>query len=313
MIKKTVFVIGGSGYLGSATCQILKDRGYEVFNIDSRTPIINTRGTRAAIDSVEYELIFRNKPDAVIHLSAKNGLQHSKIDPLAYYEMNVSNSLKILQYAKDAGIKNFVFGSSGAIYAEDKKNPYIHSKIVFEEMLKISAEIYGIDYAILRYFNIAGADPDLRFGRDLTKSQYIIPDMCQKILDNETITVYTGYKCAGFTDLDGSSIRDYIHINDAAKATVDAAEHLMSGMGSFETGVGTCIGTSTLQLIAAFEKELQQPVKYKIVQTIPTDPGVIINYRDYECSHFDWRPEHPLEDIIKHEMAWIKETRKKND
>ena len=310
MIKKTIFVTGGSGYLGTATCQLLLDRGHNVFNIDTREPKVYTKGLLSIMDAEVYDLMLDNKPDAVIHLAAKNGMQNSRIDPFAFYDRNVIDSVNFLKYAVDAGVKNFVFGSSGAWHTEvhttGEMNPYIHTKIVFEEILKVTSPLCGVDYAILRYFNIAGADPDLRFGRDLPSS-YMIPNMCQKILDNEEIIVYTGYPSTS----DGSSIRDYIHVTDAAKATVDAAEHLMNNKGSFESGVGTGTSTSTLELISMFEKIVGHPIKYKVMKTTPTDPEVIVNFPGCRFANFDWRAEYTLEDIVRHELAWYKESRVK--
>ena len=230
---KKVLVTGGAGYIGSACSEYLLDHGYDVtiFDglltghrqaVDPRAKfILGNLSDREKIKSVCRE----GKFDAVMHFAAFSLVGESMKDPSKYFRNNIANGINLADAAVEGGVKMFVFSSTAATFGQPESipirendrqipiNPYGESKLCFEKILKWYREIYGMNYAALRYFNAAGATPN--FGEDHRPETHLIPLILQTARGKrEKLMLYGD----DYDTPDGTCIRDYIHILDLAQA-----------------------------------------------------------------------------------------------
>ena len=260
---KTILVTGGSGFIGSVTCKLLVDSGFNVINID-RVKRQLDGVTQYPFDIDNHQLkgvIELTKPDAVIHLAADHSVPESLVNPASTYNNNVANTISLLDHSINAGVKHFVFSSSSSVYGDsdsllntesdetNPKTPYGRSKLMIENVLKDFSEAYDFNFASLRYFNAAGSYEGL--GYQLNPKQHLVPILVEKALNGETFTINGD----DYETPDGTCIRDYTHVFDIAVAHISALHYLMDGGESNIFNIGGGSGSSIKQVIA---EELDQ-------------------------------------------------------
>ncbi|MDR2400864.1 MAG: UDP-glucose 4-epimerase GalE [Deferribacteraceae bacterium] len=278
-MKKFVLVTGGAGYIGSHTAAALAERGYEPIIYDnlSEGHIEAADGRLLVIgdtaDTLKLNELFKKYDfKAVFHFAAASLVGESVKDPAKYYTNNLSAALNLLSVMLNFGVKNIIFSSTCATYGNPVRlpmdeehpqapiNPYGSSKLMAETVLKDYNAAYGLNYAILRYFNAAGAHPSLPIGESHRHETHLIP------LALKTLIKGSGKKLTIFgTDYDtpdGTCIRDYIHVSDLADAHILAMEKLFADGGGFAVNLATGKGHSVKEIIDAvhFVTGLKVPV-----------------------------------------------------
>ena len=313
---KKVLVTGGAGYIGSACSEYLLDHGYDVtiFDglltghrqaVDPRAKfILGNLSDREKIKSVCRE----GKFDAVMHSAAFSLVGESMKDPSKYFRNNIANGINLADAAVEGGVKMFVFSSTAATFGQPESipirendrqipiNPYGESKLCFEKILKWYREIYGMNYAALRYFNAAGATPN--FGEDHRPETHLIPLILQTARGKrEKLMLYGD----DYDTPDGTCIRDYIHILDLAQAH----ELALSAPESGHYNLGTGNGLSVKEIINAAEEVTGLKVKYDICPRRPGDPARLIACSDRARKMLKWQPKYEsAHDIIESAWKW---------
>ena len=329
-MKNAVLVTGGAGYIGSHVCVELLERDYTLVVLDNLC-----NGSVVALERVQEitgkELIFqqgdvRDEPlvrrllreheiDAVIHFAGLKAVGESVTQPLEYYDNNVVGAIDLLQAMSDEGVKTLVFSSSATVYGDPASNPivedfplsatnpYGRSKLMIEEMLR---DLYVSDSAwnisILRYFNPAGAHSSGRIGEHPSGiPNNLMPYIAQTASGlRQQLSVFGG----DYPTSDGTGVRDYIHVTDLAMGHIKALEKLVDKPGCVTHNLGTGIGYSVLEMVAAFEKASGKTIPYEVV---PRRPGDIAEcYADPACAHHDlgWRAEKDLAAMCEDAWRW---------
>lgn len=311
-----VFVTGGAGYIGSVCVEELVKAGYEVAVFDNFS-----EGHKSAIheDATLYTGDLRTdgdvsdamgqfKPDAVMHFAGRALVPESMKDPSIYYNINVRGGLNLLDAMVEHDCKNIVFSSTCATYGLPDKvpidertpqspiNPYGHSKLLYEQILKWYEKIHGVNFTALRYFNAAGASE--RFGEHHRIETHLIPNVLKVALGQSE-------KCFIFGDKnptpDGTCIRDFIHIIDLAAAHIKALHREESGFFNLGTGEGF----SVLQVIDVARRVTghEIPVEYK--EGRPGDPPRLVAAAHAAKRALGWEPQFMrLQDIIESAWQW---------
>ena len=313
---KKVLVTGGAGYIGSACSEYLLDHGYDVtiFDglltghrqaVDPRAKfILGNLSDREKIKSVCRE----GKFDAVMHFAAFSLVGESMKDPSKYFRNNIANGINLADAAVESGVKMFVFSSTAATFGQPESipirendrqvpiNPYGESKLCFEKVLKWYSQIYGMNYAALRYFNAAGATPN--FGEDHRPETHLIPLILQTVRGKREKLMLFG---DDYDTPDGTCIRDYIHILDLAQAH----ELALSAPESCHYNLGTGNGLSVKEIINAAEEVTGLKVKYDICPRRPGDPARLIACSDRARTMLKWQPKfESAHDIIESAWKW---------
>jgi UDP-glucose 4-epimerase len=249
-----IMVIGGAGYIGSITNRLLKNQGFETVIFDSMEhghewAIKDERLIRGDLRNFAEinNAIASEKPDAVVHFAAYIQVGESVKEPTKYYHNNVGGSINLVRSLIQNNVKRMVFSSTAAVYGEpermpisedDKKqptNPYGETKLAVERLLEWTAKAHDFKYVALRYFNACGAMTDGSLGEAHEPESHIIPVFLDKISKNEDITINGN----DFPTVDGTCIRDYIHVMDLGEAHISALKYLDSNpSNSFNVGTG---------------------------------------------------------------------------
>jgi UDP-glucose 4-epimerase len=311
-----VFVTGGAGYIGSVCVEELLNAGHDVTVYDNLT-----EGHRSAVDTRAVfiharlgdkeninEAVRDAKPEAIIHFAASALVGESMTDPAKYFRNNVCNGLKLLEAARAAGVKKFVFSSTCATYGPPEKipmtedlpqrpiNPYGESKLMFEKMLHWYREIFGLDFVAFRYFNAAGASE--QFGEHHRIETHLIPNVLKVALGQATHCDIYG---TDYPTPDGTCIRDYIHIIDLAQAHIKALEGGKQGFYNLGNGGGY----SVRQVIETCEKVTGTKIKTIEKQRRAGDPPRLIAAADKAMKELGWKPQYPkLEQIVGTAWEW---------
>jgi UDP-glucose 4-epimerase len=326
----TILVTGGAGYIGSHMVLALTDMGEEVVVLDNLTTgfwwavspkaklIEGDIGDEALLDRIMAEHRF----DAVVHFAGSIVVPDSVRDPLGYYLNNTVKSRMLMACAVKAGIPRFVFSSTAAVYGnpatqpvfEDAApapiSPYGSSKLMTEWMLKDAHVAHGLQYIALRYFNVAGGDPQGRIGQSTPRATHLIKVACQTALgQRQSLEVYG----TDYATPDGTCLRDYIHVSDLISAHVDALSHLRRGgeSGIFNCGYGK--GYSVLEVIKAVERVNGAPLPVKYGPRREGDPAAIVAGADRVRSILGWQPRHEnLDFIVETALAWERKLAQRN-
>ena len=317
----SVLVAGGAGYIGSHTARVLQQGGRDVVIFDN----FEKGHTEATQDMSVFKGDLRNAADveavfkkhsieAVMHFSAYSLVGESMQCPERYYENNVGGTLNLLKAMHLAGIKNFIFSSTAAVYGEPHyvpideahptlpTNPYGATKLAVEGMLHWFETAYGLKSIRLRYFNAAGADPSGDIGELHNPESHLIPIVLQAALgERDTIAVYG----SDYDTLDGTCVRDYIHVNDLAAAHVLALEYLENGNPSDVFNLGNGNGHSVKQIIDIARTVIQCDIPVTYTDRRPGDPATLIAGSDKAIQVLNWKPEfHDIETIIATAWKW---------
>jgi UDP-glucose 4-epimerase len=314
-----ILVTGGAGYIGSHMVKLLGEKGRDSITFDNLS-----RGHREMVTSgkfIEGDLsdkdllvdIFRGyHVSAVLHFAADSLVGESEEDPRRYYRNNVANGIHLLDAMLEAGVKRIVFSSSAAVYGEpvripmDENHPaapvnvYGTTKLIMENMMKKYAEVYGLRFASLRYFNAAGADPDGLIGEDHDPETHLIPLVLDAALGRrKEITVF-GHD---YNTPDGTCIRDYIHVTDLAEAHIMALSHLEKESGSAICNLGNGRGFSVLDVIKAAEGVTGRTIPVRAGERRKGDPARLVASSERITRDWGWKPRYADLDVIV-ETAW---------
>ncbi len=318
-----VLVTGGAGYIGSHAVLALLDRGWPVAVIDNLTT-----GFRFAVpdgvpfhegDIEDAELLARifaeHGTRAVMHFAGSIIVPESVTDPLKYYRNNTVKSRALIEAAFQAGVPHFIFSSTAATYGlpevspvtEDSPkrpiNPYGWSKLMTEQMLADTAAAQPLNYCALRYFNVAGADPQARSGQSTAGATHLIKVAVEAALgQRDSVSVFG----TDYATPDGTGVRDYIHVSDLAAAHVLALEALIAEPGrSLTMNCGYGRGFSVLEVLDAVDRVTNRKIERVLAPRRAGDPDSLISDPSRIKAALPWRPEHAdLDTIIAHALAW---------
>ncbi len=326
----TILVTGGAGYIGSHMALALADRGEDVVVLDNLSTGLRWAVPPAAElvegdigDEVLLDGLMRSRRfDAVVHFAGSIVVPESVRDPLAYYLNNTVKSRALLAATVRAGIPRFIFSSTAAVYGnpvsqpvyEDALpspiSPYGSSKLMTEWMLRDVHAAHGLQYVALRYFNVAGADPQGRTGQSTPRATHLIKVACQTALGQRGALEIFG---TDYQTPDGTCLRDYIHVSDLAAAHVDALAHLRRGgeSGIFNCGYGK--GYSVLEVIRAVERVTGAPLPVSYGPRRAGDPAAIVAGASRVRDMLGWKPRYEnLDFIVETALAWERRLGQRN-
>ena len=318
-------VTGGAGYIGSHTCKLLKEMGHEVIIYDnfSTSNKPNKQIKRILCDKlVKIDLrnkrklktaLLKDQPDIVIHFAAKAYVGESVSEPLKYYENNVSATTSLLLAMKYAKVNNIIFSSSCATYGvhdnqitedtlQTPVNPYGKSKLYCENIILDYSKASDLKYVFLRYFNVAGSDPDCVIGENHDPETHLIPNVIKAALSNSTINVFGNT----YNTADGSCVRDYIHVCDLARAHYIASQKLFELCQSNYYNLGTGSGNSVFEIINKVEKITKTSINSQILPPREGDPASLVANSDKAQSELNWKPIYNISDMINHAYQYLK-------
>jgi UDP-glucose-4-epimerase GalE len=311
-----VLVVGGAGYIGSHAARALRRARYDVIVYDNLST--GFRQLAEGFELVEGDIADQSKlhqvlkrVDSVMHFAAHCYVGESVTDPRKYFRNNVVDALTLLNAAVDAGVRDFVFSSTCAVYGVPVKvpiteqnprepiNPYGATKLAFENALEAYSHAYGLRVARLRYFNAAGADESGEIGELHDPETHLIPLALQASLPGDFELQVFG---SDYPTPDGTCLRDYIHVNDLADAHLRALKHLEQKGESIAVNLGTGKGNSVLEVIHAVEAATGNPVRRKIGPRRPGDPPALIADPSKAKEVLGWTAQRNLTDIVN--SAW---------
>ncbi len=318
----TILVTGGAGYIGSHMVFNLTDAGERVVVLDTLST-----GFRAAVpeavplvigdtgnESLVQDLIAAHGVDTIIHFAASIVVPESVANPLAYYKNNTANSRSLIETAIKSGVRNFIFSSTAAVYGNPETipvredaptipmSPYGSSKLMTEIMLRDAAFASDLKYVVLRYFNVAGADPKLRTGQSTPAATHLIKVAVQAALGLRPQLEIFG---TDYPTKDGTCVRDYIHVTDLISAHQVALSHLRNGGDSATFNCGYGSGYSVLEVIESVKRV--SGVDFATVKNDRRagDPAVIVAEASRIREQLGWHPEYAdLDTIVTHALAW---------
>jgi UDP-glucose-4-epimerase GalE len=316
---RNIFVTGGAGYIGSHTCKLLAASGYMPIVYDNLStghadavkwgPLI--QGDLADLE-VLIESFKRYKPLAVIHFAASAYVGESVTNPFKYYQNNVGGALMLLNAMRTSKIKNLVFSSTCATYGIpdlriiseecDQKpiNPYGQSKLMVEKILYDLSSQGELNQISLRYFNAAGDDKDGDIGERHDPETHLIPLAIRSALGGSKLKIYG----TDFPTPDGTAVRDYIHVEDLARAHILAVEYLCAHQKSHFINLGTGVGHSVREIINTLEI-LGLPVNSVDDERRVGDPAYLVADATKAKNILSWQPEYKnIADILKTAVNW---------
>jgi UDP-glucose 4-epimerase len=318
----TVLVTGGAGYIGSHMVLELLDSGESVVVLDNLSTgfrwAVPTNATLVVGDVGDQDLVRsivrKHGVKAIIHFAGSIVVPESVADPLGYYHNNTVKSRALMEVAVEMGIEQFIFSSTAAVYGnpsevpvrEDAElkpmSPYGSSKLMTEIMLADAARAHNFRYVALRYFNVAGADPQGRTGQSTPNATHLIKVACEAALGKRPCIEVFG---TDYPTEDGTCIRDYIHVTDLVRAHRAALRHLRDGGGSEIFNCGYSKGFSVLQVIDAVKRVSGADFEVRNAPRRAGDPAAIVAASDKIRVHLGWRPElDKLETIAAQALAW---------
>ena len=319
--ESCVLVVGGAGYIGCHAAHALRSSGYEAILYDNLS-----RGHRFLAEG--FELVEADIGDrsaltralkrvaAVMHFAADSQVGESVDNPRKYFENNVAKGISLLNATVDAGVENFIFSSTCAVYGIPAKvpitedtprqpvNPYGMSKLFFENALEAYGKAYGLRSVSLRYFNAAGADETGVIGELHHPETHLIPSAMKAITrEKESLQLFGD----DYPTKDGTCIRDYIHVSDLAEAHVLGLKKLNTIQGAVQFNLGTGEGASVKEVIAMIEAVTKSKVPCHIAPRRPGDPPELVADPSRAQKALGWKAKRSLRDII--ETAWRWEER----
>ena len=317
-----VLITGGAGYIGSHMVHALVDAGERVVVLDNLSTGFSWAVAGKAILAIGESgdqrrvaaLIAENGVDAIIHFAASVVVPESVRHPLAYYRNNTINSRALIEAAVASGVRHFIFSSTAAVYGNPERlpvreddptmpmSPYGRSKLMTEMMLQDAGIAHGLRYCILRYFNVAGADPLGRTGQSTKGATHLIKVAVETALGlRQKMQVFgTDYETS-----DGTCVRDYIHVWDLVGAHSHALAYLRAGGASTVLNCGYGRGFSVLEVIETVKRTAGIDFQVEITGRRPGDPARIVAAADRARSTLGWHPQlDDLPTIVRHALAW---------
>ncbi len=318
-MSKKILVTGGAGFIGSNVNKQLIDAGYQTIIIDN----LSKGSSQGIIDGVFYQgdvgdeeilahIFSTHKIEAVMHFAAEIDVGESVLMPVKYYTNNFAKTLVLLNSMLKFGVKYFVFSSSAAVYGLmqnqkgmretdpcQPKSPYGQSKLMVENVLMDYERAYGLKSCSLRYFNAAGGDPDGIVKNHKFKEVNLIPRLLKSLQGEHSVTVYG----TDYPTIDGTCVRDYVHVHDLGRAHISAMLKLFEGSASSCFNLGNGQGFTILQVIQALERVTGRQVKILYGGRREGDPPILLSDSAKAQAELGWKPRFPrIETMIEH--AW---------
>ena len=326
----TILVTGGGGYIGSHMVHALVDAGERVVVLDNLSTgfdwavaegaplVIGETGDQPLVAA----LIAEHEVDAVIHFAASIVVPDSVRDPLGYYRNNTVNSRALIETAIKGGVRAFIFSSTAAVYGNPERvpvreddptvpmSPYGSSKLMSEIMLRDAGIAHGLHHVILRYFNVAGADPLGRTGQSTRGATHLIKVAVETALGMRPKMDVFG---TDYPTPDGTCIRDYIHVSDLVRAHSDALTYLRGGGASVTLNCGYGRGFSVLEVIDTVKRVSGVDFKVELGPRRLGDPAQIVAASDRARATLHWEPHFDdLDTIVTHALAWERKLSTRN-
>lgn len=321
MSKSSILVTGGAGYIGSHVVRQLGEQHENVVILDNlstgfESAVLAGKLVQGDTGNMELvsQLLDEHNIDSVLHFAAHTIVPESVENPLKYYGNNTCHSRNLLQCCAEAGVKNFIFSSTAAVYGIPEGNlidentptqpinPYGSSKLMTEWMLKDLSHATDLNYVALRYFNVAGSDPEARIGQSTKKATLLIKVACETAIGKRpSISIFgTDYDTP-----DGTGVRDYIHVEDLASAHIAALDYLRQGGESTILNCGYGHGYSVREVLNTVEKVHGQPLNIIEQPRRAGDPPALVAATNKIRSTLNWTPEYDdLEKIVQHSLNW---------
>jgi len=318
----TVLVTGGAGYIGSHMVYALVAAGERVVVLDNLSTgfdwavagnvplVVGETGDQNLVATIIRE----QRVEAIIHFAASIVVPDSVADPLGYYKNNTVNSRALIECAVKGGVKHFIFSSTAAVYGNPERipvreddplmpmSPYGSSKLMTEIMLRDASIAHGIKHVILRYFNVAGADPEGRTGQSTKGATHLIKVAVETALGRRAKMDIFG---TDYPTGDGTCVRDYIHVGDLAAAHLDALRYLRAGGASITANCGYGRGYSVREVIDTVKQVSGCDFRVDISPRRPGDPASIVAASDRARTALGWKPRYAdLAVIVGHALAW---------
>ena len=316
----SILVLGGAGYIGSHTVYELIDQGHDVVIIDNlqtgfkRLIHPDARFYQGDLRDKDFmnEVFEKENIDGVIHFTANSLVGVSTKEPLEYYDNNLYGTMALLDTMRKHDVKHIVISSTAATYGEPEQipilessptsptNPYGETKLAMEKMMKWCSQAYGMSYVALRYFNACGAHPNGKIGELHNPETHLIPLVLQVPLKKRNAISVFG---TDYPTVDGTCIRDYIHVCDLADAHVKAIQYLMDGNPSEIINLGNGEGYSVFEIIKAAEDVTQQPIPTILCDRRAGDPAKLVACNQKAQEVLGWKPKYTdIKEIIN--TAW---------
>lgn len=322
---KNILVVGGAGYIGSHTVKMLRAQGYSPVVYDNLS-----KGHRQAVEEVPFEegdlgdkarlaeVFAKHHIEAVMHFAAFIEVGESVKEPSKYYHNNVAKVLNLLDAMKENGIKYFVFSSTAATFGEPVQpkinethpqhpiNPYGNSKLMVEKMLEDFDQAYGLKSVALRYFNASGADDSGLIGESHAPETHLIPLVLQAAAGKRPSIKVFG---SDYPTPDGTCVRDYVHVNDLARAHILALEKMEKENKSLRYNLGSGSGFSVAELIKEAKEITGIDFKVEYEDRRAGDPAVLVADPAKAQAELGWTPQYNLKQIIATAWNWEKNRR----
>ncbi len=321
MSENKILVTGGAGYIGSHVVRMLTGAGRPVVVLDNlstgfRDAVIGAElvegdtGDKALVSKVLAD----HNIDTVLHFAAHTIVPESVEKPLKYYGNNTCCTRNLLECCSEAGVKHFIFSSTAAVYGipedsmctEDSPlspiNPYGTSKLMSEMMLRDLGKATDMRHVILRYFNVAGSDPEGRIGQSTEKATLLIKVAAEVAVGKREQLYVFG---TDYPTPDGTGVRDYIHVDDLADAHIKAVDYLAGGGASVTLNCGYGHGYSVREVIDSVNRVSGTPIKVIEEERRAGDPPALIAKADRAREVLGWTPRHDdLDFIVKTSLEW---------
>ena len=323
MTRKSILVTGGAGYIGSHVVKLLGERGENIIVLDDLSTgfeeailygefIKGNTGDQALVNNI----LKQNNVESVLHFAAHTIVPESVENPLKYYQNNTCCTRNLLECCSTAGVKNIIFSSTAAVYGELETgyasedtakspiNPYGNSKLMSEQMIRDLSYATDLNHVILRYFNVAGSDPDGRIGQSTKNATLLIKVAAEVAVGKREKLLIFG---TDYPTPDGTGIRDYIHVSDLAAAHIKALDYLQNGGESTTLNCGYGHGFSVRDVINAINNENGSPINVEEMPRRAGDPPELISVADKIRSTIDWQPQYDdINLIVRTSLAWEK-------
>ena len=319
-----ILITGGAGYIGSHVCNLLLDKGFKVTVIDNlitgNKELVPKKAKLIIADIADEkkveDVITNEKFDLVMHFAGLIRVDESVKEPEKYNEFNVEKAKKFLNICFKNKLFKIIFSSTASVYGSSKKqkvletdpldplNPYAISKLNLENFIISKSKELKISYIILRYFNVAGADERLRSGLISKFSSHLIKRACEVAVGKREKLIINGND---YNTLDGTPVRDYIHITDLADIHYISAKHLMENGKSeiFNCGYGK--GYSVKEVLESFSKVLGKKINFEIGPRRDGDSEMVVANSDKFNKFFNWKPKfNDIKFILKTAIDWEK-------
>jgi UDP-glucose 4-epimerase len=318
----SVLVTGGAGYIGSHMTYALVDRGEKVVILDNLSTgnrsLVSEKAVLVEGEVADQALVRRlvrdHAVDAAIHFAGSIVVPDSVAEPLAYYANNTVASRALMEACVEGGVKNFLFSSTATVYAVDARqplaeteptlpiSPYARSKLMTEWMLEDASKAYDFRHMVLRYFNVAGADPKGRTGQSSPRATHLIKRAAQVALGRVPHLDIFG---TDYPTKDGTGVRDYIHVSDLVAAHLLALDALRAGAASSTFNCGYGHGASVREVISTVENVVGRKLDVRESPRRPGDPPTLIADPSKIKAALNWKPTHDdLSGIVRSALDW---------